>query len=85
MLRIEVKRLVFGGTSWTSDIYSGNNKRMLLGTVTKRKSSTMKTVNNFIATTGMAIVSRTKHKDGTVTIIVKNTWKVVHPHFIFSN
>jgi len=77
MSRIEVKRLVFGGTSWTWDMYSENNKRMLLGTVTKRKSSTMKTINNFISTTGMTVVSETKHRDGTVTIIVKKVQKYV--------
>jgi len=74
MLRIEVERLI----GWWWNVYSKNNKRVLESAqVVKRKSTVMKTVNNFISTTGMTVVSETKHRDGTVTILVKKVQKYV--------
>jgi len=74
MLRIEVERLI----GWWWDVYSKNNKMILESAqIVKCKSTVMKAVNNFISTTGMTVVSETKHRDGTVTILVKKVQKYV--------
>lgn len=73
MLRIEVGRYSDAFcVGWNWGVYAANNKRILLSDL-GHKSSVMRTVRDFIATTGMTTTGVTTHKDGTVTIILSGT------------
>ncbi len=65
MLRIEIKRSM---SHWYWAVYSGNNRILLRAPYTCHKSSAMRTVWNFIATTGMTVMSEIKGEDGTVVV-----------------
>ena len=78
MLRIEIRKTASGWWFW--DTYSANGRRILLSTLTSRKSTAVKTAKSFIRTTGMTVVTHRFHRDGTETIIIGND-AYVKEHF----